>query len=102
MEIPVLVEPVLGKNSRFQARTGEPFLALAEGASADEAVSQVRQMIKNKISSGAKLMMVPIEDGNHPWLSIGGIFKDSPLADAWEQSMREYRDQVDRAELNDE
>lgn len=35
----------------------------------------------------------------NPWLAMSGFLKDSPLADAWEQSMKEYRDEKDRLEL---
>jgi hypothetical protein len=99
MEIPVLVEPIAGKGSRFRAKTGEPWLASAEAATADEAVSQVQQMVRTRIAAGAKLLMMPVESDINPWLAMSGFLKDCPLADAWEQSMKEYRDEKDRLEL---
>ncbi len=51
MEIPVLIEPV-GPNG-FRARSGEPFGLTAEGATREEALQKLREMVQNRIAAAA-------------------------------------------------
>src|SRR4051812_325322 len=89
MEIPVLVEP-LG-NAGFRARLGDPVPLSAEGATVDEALERLRDLVKTRAAQGA--VVVPLEwpNGNHPWLAFAGDLKGDPLLDEWKQAMAEYR-----------
>jgi hypothetical protein len=51
MRISVLIEPVPGNG--YRARGGEPFAMMAEGATRDDALQQLRKLIEGKVSAGA-------------------------------------------------
>src|SRR5271167_3592381 len=66
MQIPVLIEPVAANG--FRARTGEPLLLTAEGATREEALDKLQQLLTNKLKDGtemATLYVGPVgPDGN--------------------------------------
>ncbi len=101
MDIPVLVEPVAGSKPRFRAQAGEPWLASAEADTADEAVSHVQSIVRARLAAGARMMMVPIDESSNPWLEMAGTLPDNALTRSWKQSMKEYRDEVNRRESLD-
>lgn len=101
MEIPVLVEPIAGSKPRFRAKSGEPWVVSAEGDTVDEAVSHVQSLVRARLASGARMMMVPIDESSNPWLEIAGTLPDNALTRSWKQSMKEYRDEVNRRESLD-
>ena len=92
MQIPVLIEPLPGKG--FRARGGEPFPFAAEGATRDEAVRRLREMVDLRLRNGAELIALDVPPEN-PWLRFAGMFKDDPLFDEWKAAIREYRAQRD-------
>jgi hypothetical protein len=93
MQIPVLVERLPGKG--FRARGGEPFALAAEGATRDEAVERLQEMIDQRIRAGAEVRTLEVSGSDHPWLRLAGTLKDEPLFDEWQQAIGEYRHQRD-------
>jgi predicted RNase H-like HicB family nuclease len=96
MRVSVLVESVPG--SGFRAKGGEPFGMSAEGATRDEALQRLRQLIEGKVSAGAEVVTLDVPMDEHPWLPFAGMFQDDSLVEEWKQTMAEYRRQVDAAE----
>jgi hypothetical protein len=92
MKIPVLLEPVAGNG--YRARGNHPFPLTAEGATADEALQNLRELIQSRLVGGAQLVPLEIAD-EHPWLPFAGMFEDDPLLDEWKQAMAENRRQID-------
>lgn len=91
MQIPVLIERVLGNG--FRASVAFPFGFTVEGTTRDEVVQKTQQLIANKLKAGSELVQVhvPVEEDN-PWLKMSGMWdKDDPLVQEWKEIMRENR-----------
>src|SRR5262245_32363853 len=85
MEIPVLIEPNGDKG--YQARVGDPFRWVAEGATPDEALANLRRLATEKIAAGVRIASLEIVVRENPWLAIAGSLKDHPLLDEWREAM---------------
>jgi hypothetical protein len=93
MKIPVYVEPV--EHNGFRARSGEPLALTSEGATADEAVQKLQQLVAARLASGGQVIEIDVPASNNPWLRLAGMFKDDPLFDEWQQAIAERRRQID-------
>jgi hypothetical protein len=93
MEIPVLIEPLPGNG--FRARGGEPLALAAEGATADEALRKLRELMASRLAGGARLVTVDVPNGDNPWRKLAGMYKEDPLFGAWQQAIADYRRQVE-------
>jgi hypothetical protein len=96
MQIPVLVEPV--DNNGFRARSGEPLPLTAEGATRDEALQKLRQLLENRLSGGAEITSLEVGPTEHPWLKVSGVFANDPQYDEWVAAMEENRRKADEDE----
>jgi predicted RNase H-like HicB family nuclease len=96
MQIQVLIEPVPGQG--YRATGGEPFSFVAEGATRDDAVRNLRSLIESKVSAGAEIVTLDIPVAGHPWLPFAGMLKGDPLVEEWKQTMAELRRQADADE----
>ena len=92
MQLPVLIEPV--NNNAYRARTGEPLVLSADGATPDEAVRKLQELVGARLHAGARLVQIEVPAEN-PWLRGAGMFKDDPLFEQWQKDIAEYRRQVD-------
>jgi hypothetical protein len=93
MQINVLVEPMNGKG--FRASGSAPFDIVAEGATRDEALAQLREKVQARMSGGAEVVTLDVDMTKHPIMKYAGIFKDNPLLEEWKQAMKEYRDEIE-------
>jgi hypothetical protein len=94
MDIPVLLEPLDSRG--YRATSLVPTRLVAEGASREEALAQLRQLVQSQFAQGELVHLeVPMPGESHPWKSLAGIWKDHPDVDEFVQNMREYRQQVD-------
>jgi hypothetical protein len=93
MQIPVLIEQ--SAENRFLARIGEPFALTAEGATRDEALQNVRQMVESRLANGAELAAIDVPPEENPWVRYAGTLKDDPLFDEWQEAIAEYRRERD-------
>ena len=89
MQITVLIESTPGNG--FRARTGEPLALTAEGASREEALSNLSEQIKSRVHNGAELVPLEVPAKEHPWAAFAGTLKDDPLYDEWREAIAEYR-----------
>jgi hypothetical protein len=92
MRLLVLVEQVA---NGFQARVGEPFSLTAIGSSRDEALRNLRDLIGARLSTSTEIAALEVGRPEPPPLPPGGIFKDNPLFDEWQEAIAEYRRQMD-------
>jgi hypothetical protein len=90
MQIPVLIERVAGNG--YRARGGEPFALSAEGASRDEALRKLRDLIGEKLRTGAEIVALDLPVNDNPWLRMAGTLNlEDPLVKEWIQIMEENR-----------
>ena len=94
MQIPVLIEPLEGHG--FRARLGEPFGFSAEGATRNEAVDRLKELLNMRLSAGSSVTPLEVPVSLENTLSyFAGTLKDDPLLDHWKQAMADYRRQVE-------
>lgn len=94
MQIPILIEPTAG--NRYVACSGEPFALTAEGASQDEALTNLKEKLRAKLCNGAVVVPLELTSQTHPLAEFAGMFKDDPWLKAWKKSMAAYRRNVDK------
>jgi predicted RNase H-like HicB family nuclease len=92
MQIPVLIERVEGNG--YRARGGEPFAVTVEGATREEALLRLQEVIRSRLAD-AECVPVEVPTTDNPWLRLEGVYKDDPLFDEWQAAIVEYRRQVD-------
>ncbi len=96
MRIPVVIEPIAGNG--YRARSGEPLRLSAEGATGDEALRRLQDLMGRELHNGTQLVEldVPAAEQPHPLAKFIGMFKDDPLIEDWKKSMAEYRRKIDK------
>jgi hypothetical protein len=94
MEIPVLIEPVAGNG--YVARTGEPLVLRAEGATRDEALSNLKQEMAKRLTNGSQLVPFKLEAEQNPSMTGAGMYDpNDPLVQEWIDIMAENRRKAD-------
>jgi predicted RNase H-like HicB family nuclease len=95
VEIPILIEPVAGNG--YRAKSGEPLPLAAEGATREEAVRNLRQLVQQHLNAGAEVaaLDVPGSAAENPWVEFAGMFKDDPYFDEWQEAIAENRRKAD-------
>lgn len=94
MKLSVYVERV--ENNGFRARSGEPLALTSEGATADEAVQRLQELVAARLAQGGQVVEIEVPaPSRNPWLRLAGMFKDDPLFDEWQQAIAERRRQID-------
>jgi predicted RNase H-like HicB family nuclease len=92
MQIPILIERIA--DNGFRARGIEPFGGVAEGATRDEALQNLRKLLEERLAQGAEIVGLEVTGERHPWKPFAGMFKDDPLFDEWQQAIAKYRRRV--------
>ena len=95
MEVPVIIEPVMGNRYRVIGAGGLSVGLTAEGATAEEAINQLADQVRMRISAGAKLAELSVNASAAPWVRDAGNLRDEPLYEPWREAMEEYRRQLD-------
>lgn len=95
MGITVMLEPL---DSRGYRATGlVPTPLVAEGATREEALDQMRSLVLERLTNVEFVHMdVPPPPKPHAWDAIFGRLKGHPDAAEVEENIREYRRQVDQ------
>ena len=62
MHIPILIEPQSGGS--FRARAGEPFAISADGKSATDAASNLAELLRARLKTGAQLGLIDLGNGS--------------------------------------
>jgi hypothetical protein len=95
VEIPVLLEPVAGNGYRAIGTEGLSVGLTAEGATREEAMDKLGDLVKARITGGAEIRPLQVAAGPHPWSDQAGWLRDDPMYDAWRQAMEDYRNKLD-------
>jgi hypothetical protein len=79
----------------YRASSGKPLEADVEAATREEALSQLRAALTERLRSGVELVDLALPGAEqrpeNPWLRIAGIFQEDPLFDEWQASIAENR-----------
>jgi len=94
MQIPILIEPVAGNG--YRASGGEPLPLTAEGGTQEEAMANLKEKLKARLSNGAVVVPLELSSTAHPLAKFAGMFKDDPLIEEWIKSMKAYRRKRDK------
>ena len=89
MQIPVLIEPVA--NNGYRARCGEPLPLQTEGATREEAVRKLNELLELRLQKGGELTSLEIGKPAHPLFQWAGWLKNDPLFEEWQQAIEENR-----------
>ena len=94
MEVSILLEPL--DNEGYRATTLSPEPLVAEATTREEAIEQLRELIRGRFSN-AEVVRIEVEVAgeSHPWSTLAGSWRDHPDAAEFEQNVSEYRKQVD-------
>src|SRR5262249_10829071 len=95
MRISVLIEPVVGNG--YRAKSGEPLPFVAEGATRDEAIQKLRDLVRQQLTAGAEVTAMDISGAAvaNPWVEFAGMFKDDPYFDEVVEILAENRRRMD-------
>ena len=94
MDITVLIEP--RSSGGFLARIGDPLSLSAEGETPDSAMSNLRDLISERVASGAILMSLHVPTKETPTIHPGaGMYRDEPLFDQWRTEIEAYRQMIE-------
>lgn len=94
MQVPVLIEPIVGNG--YRASGMFPLDFTVEGTTREEALQKLQQTIGDRLTNGAELITVQVPQADNPWIRLEGIYKDDPLFDEWQAAIAEYRRQADQ------
>jgi hypothetical protein len=95
VEIPVLLEPLDSRG--YRATSLARMRAVAEAPTREEALEQVRQQVSQLLAQGEIVrLQVPVPGKSNPWAEVCGRFKDHPDWDEVQETIRRYREEVDR------
>jgi hypothetical protein len=94
MQIPVLIEPIAGKG--YRARGGEPFALSAEGATHEEALTNLKAQLELRLKNGTAIVPLEVSTEPHPLAEFAGMFKDDPYFEEVLQIMAANRRKMDR------
>lgn len=94
MQIPVLIEPIA--QNGFRAKAGEPLPLTAEGATRDEALRKLRDLLDCRVGNGTELVAVDVPTETSPWLAMAGMYDpNDPEVKEWEKEMAAYREEIE-------
>jgi predicted RNase H-like HicB family nuclease len=94
MHMPIAIEPVAGNG--YRARGGEPLAFTAEGATPEEAVRKLRELIQAHLASGVQIVPLELPTMPHPLARFAGMYDpNDPLVQEWLQIMAENRRRAD-------
>ena len=91
MKIEVVVEPVGGNGYRASTALGWS----AEGATVEDALSRLREIIDRKIADCTRFTWIEVPMRQPPLLELAGTWKGHPLLEDWRRAVEEYRRSAD-------
>jgi len=86
------------KDKKFIARVREWPEIVVEGETEEEVLSKAQADLKSLLVSGRIVQLdLEVKPDDHPWLKFAGMFADDPDWDEFQESIHQYREEIDRA-----
>jgi len=95
VDVPVIIEPVIGAGYRAIGAGGLSVGLSAEGATAEEAVDRLAEQVRARLHAGAMIAGLAIAAPVASWEQDAGYLKDDPLYDSWREAIEEHRRRLD-------
>jgi predicted RNase H-like HicB family nuclease len=94
MNIPILIQPIAGDG--YLAKSGEPLPLRAQGATRDEAMRNLRELIDRQLQNGTEIVSLELPGAENPWLAMAGMYDpNDPVVQEWIEIMAENRRKMD-------
>jgi predicted RNase H-like HicB family nuclease len=85
------------KEDKFIARVRQWPAIIVEGDSEEEVLRKAQADLQSLLVGGRIIQLeLETEPEAHPWQRFAGMFADNPDWDAFQESMRAYREELDR------
>lgn len=85
------------KEDKFIARVRQWPAIIVEGDSEEEVLRKAQADLQSLLVGGRIIQLeLETEPEAHPWQRFAGMFADDPDWDAFQESMRAYREELDR------
>jgi predicted RNase H-like HicB family nuclease len=85
------------KDGKFIARVCQWPVVIAENDTEEEALRKVQANLQSLVAGGRIVQLeVDIPPEEHPWQPFAGMFADDLDWEAFQASLREYREAIDR------
>jgi predicted RNase H-like HicB family nuclease len=85
------------KDGKFVARVCQWPAIVAESDTEEEALRKVQANLQALLAGGRIVQLeVDIKPEEHPWQRFAGMFAGDPDWEAFQSSIREYREEIDR------
>lgn len=82
------------KNNKYIARVCQWPEILVEDDTEEGALARAQLGLKNLLF-GSRIVQLDTETHEHPWLTHAGMFSDDPDWEAFQDSVRQYREETD-------
>jgi predicted RNase H-like HicB family nuclease len=90
------------QDDKFVARVCQWPAIVAESDTEEEALRKVQADIQSLLAGGRIVQLeVDIQPEKHPWQPFAGMFADDPDWEAFQASIRKYREDIDRDSYED-
>lgn len=90
------------QDDKFVARVSQWPAIVAESDTEAEALRNVQVRLQSLLAQGRIVQLeLDIQPEEHPWQQFAGMFANDPDWEAFQASIREYREEIDRVSHED-
>jgi len=83
------------KDEKFIARVREWSEIVVEGETEEEALVKAQADLKSLLVGGRIVQLdLEVKPDEHPWLKFAGMFANDPDWDKFQESMRQYQEEI--------
>jgi hypothetical protein len=91
VDVPVIIEPVIGNGYRVAGAGGLSVGLTAVGATVAEDMDRLAEQVRTRVLAGATLTELNVAAGAAPWMQDAGYLREEPLFKDWREAMAEHR-----------
>jgi len=85
------------QDDKFVARVCQWPTIVAESDTEEEALREVQANLQSLLAEGRIVQLeLDIQPAEHPWQQFAGMFANDPDWEAFQASIRDYREEIDR------
>jgi predicted RNase H-like HicB family nuclease len=86
------------KDDKFIARVRQWPAIIVEGDTKEEVLRKAQADLQSLLAGGRIIQLeLEAKPEGHPWQPLAGMFADDPDWDAFQASLQQYREEIDRA-----